>query len=73
MGFFKTLLSLMEENENINSKRKNDKLEKQMNNYALEEWQKKLVREGKFDPWDFEEGDELYENDYYYDGEDNKK
>lgn len=68
MGLFKILLALIEENNNYNEEKKKKELEKQMDNYALEEWQKKLVREGKFNPWNFEEGDELYNDDYYYDG-----
>lgn len=34
--------------------------------YNLEEWQKNLVDNGEYDPWDFEEED-LEEDDYYED------
>lgn len=44
----------------------NNSLEKEMNNYGLEEWQKDLVRKGNYNPWNFEE-EELEEDDYYYD------
>jgi hypothetical protein len=42
-----------------------EELEKEMNAYDLEEWQKDLVRKGEYDPWNFEE-DNLEEDDYYY-------
>lgn len=41
-------------------------LEKEMDAYALEDWQKDLVRKGEYDPWNFEEDGELEEDDYYY-------
>lgn len=37
-----------------------------MDDYYLEDWQKNLVREGKYEPWNFDE-DNLEEEDYYYD------
>ena len=40
--------------------------DKELDNYGLEEWQKKLVKEGKYMPWNFEEED-LEEDDYYSD------
>lgn len=43
----------------------NEELEKEMDNYDLEEWQKDLVREGSYDPSSFDEED-LEEDDYYY-------
>ena len=55
------LLSFMEEQQ----KESNSKYtEEELNNYGLEEWQKDLVRKGKYEPWDFEEED-LDEDDYY--------
>ena len=45
---------------------KDDELEEQMNNLDLEEWQKDLVREGKYDPENFEEDDIEDEDDYYH-------
>ena len=37
-----------------------------MNAYNLEDWQKDLVRQGRYNPWNFEEDGELEEDDYYY-------
>ena len=51
----------------FNSQDNSDKeLEERMNNLDLEEWQKKLVREGKYDPENFEEDDSSDEDDYYH-------
>ena len=44
----------------------NDELEERMDNLDLEEWQKDLVREGKYDPENFEEDDSEDEDDYYH-------
>lgn len=43
-----------------------EKLEKRMNDYCLEDCQKDLVRKGEHNIWDFEEDGELEEEDYYY-------
>ena len=43
-----------------------DELEERMNYLDLEEWQKDLVREGKYDPENFEEDDSSDEDDYYH-------
>ena len=43
-----------------------NELEKEMDNLDLEEWQKDLVREGKYDPENFEEDDSDDEDDYYH-------
>ena len=43
-------------------------LEEEMDNYGLDDEEKELVRNGEYDPWDFEEpqdGDEINEDDYY--------
>lgn len=49
----------------IKKDNKNDeKLEKEMEYYSLEDWQKELVRKGEFYPWNFEEED-LEDEDYY--------
>ncbi len=45
--------------------------EKEMDNYALEEWQKDLVRKGDYEPWNFEETGDLEEDDYYYEDDNN--
>ena len=39
--------------------------EKEMDNYGLEDWQKDLVRKGTYDPYNFDESEELEEDDYY--------
>ena len=44
----------------------NDDIEKEMDNLDLEDWQKDLVREGKYDPENFEEDDSEDEDDYYH-------
>lgn len=41
-------------------------LEEEMDNLDLEEWQKEEVREGRHDPWNFEEDDSEDEDDYYH-------
>ena len=43
-----------------------DELEERMNNLDLEDWQKDLVREGTYDPENFEEDDSEDEDDYYH-------
>ena len=45
-----------------------EELEEKMDELNLEDWQKDLVREGKYDPENFEE-EELEEDDYYYEDE----
>ena len=35
-------------------------------NYGLEDWQKELVKKGKYNPWNFEE-EELEDDDYFKD------
>ncbi len=47
-----------------NDEDNDEELESEMNDLNLEEWQKDLVREGKYSPYDFEE-EELEEDDYY--------
>lgn len=46
--------------------KKNAKLEREMEAYGLLEEEKKLVRSGEYDPWDFEE-EEMDEDSYYSD------
>ena len=58
MGFFDILNSVDESS--------NDDLEERMDDLELEDWQKDLVREGKYDPENFEESEDLEEDDYYY-------
>lgn len=42
-----------------------EELETEMDAYDLEDWQKDLVRQGRYNPWNFGE-EELEEGDYYY-------
>lgn len=42
-----------------------EELETEMDAYDLEDWQKDLVRQGCYNPWNFGE-EELEEGDYYY-------
>ena len=42
-----------------------EELESEMDDLNLEEWQKDLVREGKYSPYNFDE-EEVEEDDYYY-------
>jgi hypothetical protein len=58
MGFFDILNSVDDSS--------NDDLEERMDDLELEDWQKDLVREGKYDPENFEESEDLEEDDYYY-------
>lgn len=44
-------------------------LERKMAAQNLEDWQKDLVREGKYSPYSFEE-EELEEDDYYFEDDD---
>ena len=43
-----------------------DYSEEELDNYGLEDWQKELVREVKYDPWNFDEDDSEDEDDYYH-------
>ena len=56
--------------DSLNSSKEDDdideELETEMNAYNLEDWQKDLVRQGRYNPWNFEEDGELEEDDYYY-------
>lgn len=45
--------------------KRNAKLEREMKAYGLSEEEKRLVRSGQYDPWNFEE-EELEEDDYYF-------
>lgn len=66
MGLIFGLLSALGEMEEDEKKKKNEELEKEMDAYDLEDWQKDLVRKGEYDPWNFEEDGDLEEDDYYY-------
>lgn len=42
----------MKKNKKTKSTRKQPYSEEEMNRYGLEEWQKELIRQGRFAPWD---------------------
>lgn len=44
---------------------KGDYSEKELDDYCLEDWQKDLVRNGEYDPWNFNE-EEPEEDDFYH-------
>ena len=53
-------------NKRQKNKEQDEKLEKEMDIYGLEDWQKEEVKNGNYDPWSFEEED-LEEDDYFHD------
>lgn len=57
------LFSFMNKQQNNNNSEYTDK---ELDNYGLEDWQKKEVKKGNYKPWNFEE-DDLEDDDYYYD------
>ena len=63
------LFALNELSKKKKSQEQDDKLEKEMDIYGLEDWQKEEVRNGNYDPWSFEEED-LEEDDYFHDDSD---
>jgi len=68
MGLLGFILGLSEAMEEDEKKKKAERLEKEMDNYGLDEEEKELVRKGEYDPWNFEfpsDGEELDEDDYY--------
>lgn len=51
-----------------NNKKRKDKVEyteEELEAYGLTEKEKELVRKGLYNPWDFEENNELNDDDYY--------
>lgn len=65
ISFFKTMKSLMRTEEE-KQKDYEEKLEKEMDKYALFDYERELVRKGEFEPYDFSEEEPLTEEDYYY-------
>ena len=49
------------------TKKKDNKDE--LDDYPLEDYQKELVKKGEYEPWSFEENEELEEDDYHYEDE----
>jgi len=66
MGLIWEILKAVSNSQDETKNKKNQQLEKEMDAYELEEWQKELVRKGEYDPWNFEEDGDLEEDDYYY-------
>lgn len=51
----------------------NEEHEKLKKDWGLFDWEADLVQKGEYDPWNFEEpesGEELDEDDYYYEDND---
>lgn len=59
-------LAITDSIENHLNNKKDKNLEREMDMYDLEDWQRDLVRKGEYDPWSFEEDGELEQDDYYY-------
>lgn len=66
ISFFKTMKSMMRTEEE-RQKDYEEELEKEMDKYALFDYERELVRKGEFEPYDFSEEEPLTEDDYYYD------
>ena len=66
MGLFSELLNVINESE---KEKKNEQLEKEMDLYGLEEVEREFVRRGDYEPYNFEDDEEikLDEDDYYFD------
>ena len=58
------LFNFMNEQQNNNNKYS----DKELDIYDLEDWQKKEIKKGNYNPWNFEE-DDLEEDDYYSEDE----
>lgn len=61
LDIFKGVANLNEKNSKKDVKYSEDEL----NAYGLSEREKELVRKGLYNPWDFEEEQELNDDDYY--------
>lgn len=61
LDIFKGVANLNEKNSKKDVKYSEDEL----NAYGLSEKEKELVRKGLYNPWDFEEEQELNDDDYY--------
>ena len=69
MGFFNDWADELKAED---KRKEREELEREMDNYGLSDEEKDHVRNGDYDPWDFEypeDGDDMDEDDYY--GEDN--
>ena len=62
MGLFEILF---DDEKNEKKKKNIEDLEKEMDLYDLDEWEKEEVRDGNYEPEDFND-DDLTEDDYYY-------
>ncbi len=68
---FLTILKVPTSSPKNSDKKIDRELEEEMENLELEEWQKELVREGRFSPTSFgsKANDDLDDNSYYKDDE----
>lgn len=62
-------LNMPKDIEIMKNKTNNNKIEKNIDNYDLEDWQKELVDDGSYEPYNFEE-EELEDDDYYSEDDD---
>ena len=74
-AFLKEINDKLDEKERRLSKEKEDALEEEMDMYGLDDDEKEMVRNGEYDPWDFDtegpfEEDDYYNDDYDYDDDD---
>lgn len=65
------LLSIIKTvNDSFEKNKNKDDLEKEMNAYNLDEYEKNLVRKGLYDPWNFDTEGPFEDDDYYKDDDD---
>lgn len=57
----------IDKNEQLKEKDRKNALEEEMDMYGLDEDEKELVRNGEYDPWDFDPDNLTDEDDYYKD------
>lgn len=67
MGLIWELIKAAPDTHDSNDAKKKEELEKEIDLYYLEERQKDLVRKGDYDPWNFEDDEDLEDDDYYHD------
>ena len=65
-NYYKTDTKRHDQNISLWKYSDDEELEKEMDMYALTDWQKEEVRKGNYAPWNFEEDGDLEEDDYYY-------
>lgn len=67
MGLIWELIKAASDTHDSNDAKEKEELEKEKDFYNLEEWQKDLVRKGDYDPWNFEDDEDLEDDDYCHD------